>query len=256
MYRLHKRKGEYNTQRGNREEGGDCLNQQRRVLCFSPSLLPLSIVLLSICFLPSSSYLSDRVILSGLGLTSANRQGHTGRTACVASCSHCAVSFLFILNRTLALCPILFQRFKRRRRIEKCPVCISVCLVLWEGPAPFDHWAAAHPPACFAVSSAKKNSIGFRPPEVISCCLIGLCMCACECLWVCEEAYGLACYLSVCLYTFLHAWLWGKTVNLHACVNNSVEVKTSVCTCVYARLLTVLHVSFGHFNSLLPFNLK
>lgn len=59
MYRLHKRKGEYNTQRGNREEGGDCLNQQRRVLCFSPSLLPLSIVLLSICFLPSSSYLSD-----------------------------------------------------------------------------------------------------------------------------------------------------------------------------------------------------
>lgn len=36
---------------------------------------PLSIVLLSICFLPSSSYLSDRLILTGLGLTSANRQG-------------------------------------------------------------------------------------------------------------------------------------------------------------------------------------
>lgn len=136
------------------------------------------------------------------------------------------------------------------------PVCISLCLVLWVGPAPFDHWAAAHPPACFAVSSAKKNSIGFRPPEVISCCLIGLCMCARECLWLCEEAYGLAYYLSVCLYTFMYACLRGKNVNLHACVNNSVKVKTSVCACVYVRLLTVLCVSFGHFNSLLPFNLK
>lgn len=78
-------------QGGIREEMFDSPSQQR-------SVLPLSIVLLSICFLPSSAYLSGRVTLPGLGLTSANRQGHTGWTACAASSSLLAVSFLFVTS--------------------------------------------------------------------------------------------------------------------------------------------------------------
>lgn len=145
-------------QSGNREEMFDSPSQQR-------SVLPLSIVLLSICFLPSSAYLSGRVTLSGLGLTSANREGHTGHTACAASSSFRAVFLPFCyLNRTLARCPTLFyQRFEGRRWIEKCPVCVSLCVQrLWEGPAPSDHRATANPTAGFAASSAKKSSTGLE----------------------------------------------------------------------------------------------
>ena len=89
------------------------------------------------------------------------------------------------------------RAFRRRRWIPKCPGCISVCSEPRAGPAPFDHWAAAYPPAGFAASSAKKNSTGFRPGEAISCCLRGLyesvwvrvraCVSVCE--LVCGEAY-------------------------------------------------------------------
>lgn len=98
--------------RGKDTEGkwADCLPHAAEE-CSPLSLLPLSIVLLSICFLPSSTYLSDRVLLTVLGLTSANRQGHSGRTVCVALCSHCAVSFLFIHKHTLVSCPILSEHF-------------------------------------------------------------------------------------------------------------------------------------------------
>lgn len=67
--------------------------------------------------------------------------------------------------------------FQRWRWIGKCPVCVSVCSVLRAGPALFDHWAAAYPPAGFAASSAKKNSTGFRLGEAISCRLIRLYVC-------------------------------------------------------------------------------
>lgn len=145
-------------QGGNREGMFDSPSQQR-------SVLPLSIVLLSICFLPSSAYLSGRVTLSGLRLTSANRRGHTGRTACAASSSLRAVSFLFVTStRTLARRPTLFyQRCEGRTRIEKCLVCVSLCVRrLWEGPAPSDHRAVAYPTAGFAASSAKKSSAGLE----------------------------------------------------------------------------------------------
>lgn len=167
-------------QSGNREEMFDSPSQQR-------SVLPLSIVPPSICFLPSSAYLSGRVTLPGLGLTSANRQGHAVRTACAASSSLRAASFLFVTStRALARRPTLFyQRFAGRKRIEKRPVCVSLCVRrLWEGPAPSDHQAIAYPTAGFAASSAKKSSTGLETRGGHILHAIGLYMCVCVC--VCE----------------------------------------------------------------------
>lgn len=131
IYKLHMREGEY---RGSREEGGEAFHQQKRVLCFSLSLLPLSIVLLSICFLPSSSYLSNRVTLSGLGLTSANRQGHAGRLACEASCTHCTVSFLFVLRHHLHISAVSHSVSPDEDGSESV-----LCAFLCVRPAPVDH---------------------------------------------------------------------------------------------------------------------
>ena len=108
------------------------------------------------------------------------------------------VSFLFVHKRTLAPCPILSQHFGDEDGFQSV-LCISVCSVPRAGPAPFDHWAAAYPPAGFAASSAKKNSTGFRPGEAISCCLRGLYesvwVCVCACVSVCELVCGEACGL-------------------------------------------------------------
>lgn len=112
---------------------------------------------------------------------------------------------------------------RRWRWIEKCPVCISVCTSLRVGPAPFDHWAAAYPPAGFAVSSAKKNSTGFRPGEAISCCL----MCVRECLWVC----GLACrcmFQCVLLHIYVHVFVRQKECE-SACVCEQKCQGENVC---------------------------
>lgn len=101
IYRLHGRRGGEGNKRGSREDFLPFFPHASRKRRFC---LPLSIVLLSICFLPSSSYLSDWGVLMGLGLTSANRQGHTVHTVWVALCSRCAVSFLLILNPHISRC--------------------------------------------------------------------------------------------------------------------------------------------------------
>lgn len=181
---------------------------------------------------PTIKQLSVRQIYNN---GTANRQGHTGRTVCVALWSYCAVSFLFILNRTFALCPILFQCFRDEDGL-KSVLWVFQCVWYWgNGQFSLTTEPAAYPPAGFAVSSAKKNSTGFRPGEAISCCLIELCMCVRECLQVC----GLACRCTLCFYTIqinITTYVCGevdkKSVSLHASVNRSVRVKTP---CIYVR---------------------
>lgn len=154
-------------QSGNREEMFDSPSQQR-------SVLPLSIVLLSICFLPSSSYLSGRVTLSGLGLTSANRQGHAGRTACAASSSVRAVSFLFVTStahqREVPLCFISASGDENGLKSVRCGF-LCVFGVCGKGQLHLTIEPSCIPQQALLCLVPRKAARAWRPEEVISCTL-------------------------------------------------------------------------------------
>lgn len=185
--------------RGSREEGGEAFHQQRRVLCFSLSLLPLSIVLLSICFLPSSSYLSDRVTLSGLGLTSANRQGHAGRKACEASCTHCTVSFLFVLRHGLCISAVSHSVSPDEDGSESV-LCAFLCVRSASSGWPLMPRQAS--PCPLPRKTAQALDVERSYPAASQDCP-STCVCVCECFSGCGEHMDL--HAHACWYIlFMH----------------------------------------------------
>lgn len=88
--------------------------------------------------------------------------------------SSCSILPFCYLNRTLARRPTLFyQRFEGRRRIEKCPVCVSVCVfgACGKGQLRLTIGPPRIPQQALLRLVPRKAAQAWRPEEVISCTL-------------------------------------------------------------------------------------
>lgn len=106
------------------------LRMCRRGSCFSVSLL-LTIVVLSMCFLPWSS-ISHKVTPPGHGWTPANSQTRTGWGACMASCGYSLVSFLFT-----GICYLYISSSSEDEVGLTSVLCASPCLINSKAPCFF-----------------------------------------------------------------------------------------------------------------------